>query len=75
MICFTLQRRCFYYLSEGEDTLLGSDATTLDHDEVLLDLTVVGETTHGVDGLVGQIVIGSSVVFDQLQENMRHDFY
>ncbi len=41
---------------EGEDTLLVSDAGALDHDEVLLDLSVVGEPAHGVDGLVSQVV-------------------
>ncbi len=33
-----------------------SDAGALDHDEVLLDLSVVGEPAHGVDGLVSQVV-------------------
>ena len=28
----------------------------LDHDEVLLDLSVVGESTHGVDGLVSNVI-------------------
>merc|ERR1740129_1194976 len=45
-------------LSQSEDTLLGSNTTSLDHDKVLLDQTVMGEPAHGVDGLVGQIVIG-----------------
>ena len=57
-----------FYLPEGENPLLGSHAAALDHDEVLLDLSVVGEATHRVDGLVGQVVIGRSVVLDQLQE-------
>ena len=54
-------------LSQGEDALLGSDATALEHDEVLLNLTVVGEAAHGVDGLVREIVLGRSVVLDQLK--------
>jgi hypothetical protein len=41
---------------EGEDALLVSDAGALYHDEVLLDLSVVGEPAHGVDGLVSQVV-------------------
>jgi hypothetical protein len=49
-------------LSEGDDSLLGSHDATLEHDEVLVDLTVVWETTHGGDGLLGQIVLGHSVV-------------
>ena len=28
----------------------------LDHDEVLLDLSVVRETTHWVDGLVSNVI-------------------
>ena len=56
-------------LSQGENPLLGSNATTLDHDEVLFDLSVVRESSHGVDGLIGQIVIGGGVVLHQLQEN------
>jgi hypothetical protein len=46
----------FFDPPEGEDALLVSDAGALDHDEVLLDLSVVGETAHGVDGLVSQVV-------------------
>ena len=59
-------------LPEGEHPLLGSDAAALDHYKVLLHLTVVGEATHGVDGLVSKIVVGGSVVLDQL-ENKRKD--
>ena len=32
----------------------------LDHDEVLLDLAVVREAAHGVDGLVGDVVPGQN---------------
>lgn len=53
-------------LTESQDALLGSNATSLDHDEILLHLTIMGEAAHGVDGLVGQIVVGRSVVLDQL---------
>jgi hypothetical protein len=49
-------------LSEGDDTLLRSHDATLKHDPVLVDLTVVGEATHGGDGLLGQIVGGHGVV-------------
>ena len=49
-------------LSEGDDSLLGSHDATLEHNEVLVDLTVVGETTHGGDSLLGQIVLGHSIV-------------
>ena len=43
-----------------------SDTGSLEHQEVLLNLTVVGEPTHRVDGLVGQIVLGGGIVLDQL---------
>merc|ERR1711953_794841 len=53
-------------LTKGQHTLLGSNATSLDHDKVLLDQSVMGETTHGDDRLVSQIIIGSSVVLHKL---------
>lgn len=55
-------------LAQGDDALLGADAAALDHDEVVVDLTVVGEATHGRDALVGQIVLGGGVVLDDLQK-------
>lgn len=62
------------HLSESDNPLLGSDAATLDHDEVLLDLSVVRESTHGVDGLVGQVVIGGGIVLDQLKKKVGIHF-
>merc|ERR1712165_229693 len=53
-------------LPQGEGPLLGSNAAALDHDEVLLDLSVVRETTHWVDGLVSDIILGGGVVLDKL---------
>jgi len=53
-------------LSQSENTLLRSNAASLDHDEVLLDQTVMGESTHGVDGLVSQIVVGGGIVLNKL---------
>merc|ERR1719367_728160 len=52
-------------LAQGQYPLLGSDAASLDHDKVLLDHTVVRESTHGVDVLVGGIVLGRGIVLDQ----------
>jgi len=49
-------------LSQNEDFLLGSDAASLDHDEVVVDDSVEGETSHGGDLLIGQVGIGGSVV-------------
>ena len=56
-------------LPEGEHPLLGTNAAALDHEETLLHFTVVREATHGVDGLVGKIVVGAGVVLHQLNEN------
>merc|ERR1739842_154718 len=44
-------------LPQGEGALLGTNAAALEHDEVLLDLSIVGESTHGVDGLVSNVVL------------------
>ena len=49
-------------LPEGQDPLLGSDGTTLQHDPVLGDDTIVRETTDGGDALLGVIVLGGGVV-------------
>ena len=57
-------------LSQGQDPLLGSNATSLDHDEVLLHFTVVGEATHGVDGLVSQVVVSGGIVLNQLENQV-----
>lgn len=53
-------------LSQGDDALLGSDAAALDHQEVIVDLSVVGEATHWGDRLVGDVVLGGGVVLDDL---------
>merc|ERR1719464_326278 len=52
--------------SQSKDPLLRPDAASLDHDEVLFDFTVVRESAHGVDGLVGQVVLSAGVVLDEL---------
>ena len=59
------------YLAQGQYPLLGSDAASLDHDKVLLNHSVVRESTHGVDVLVGGIVLGRGVVLDQLLQNFQ----
>ena len=38
----------------------------LDHQEVLLDLSVMREASHRVDGLVGQVIVSGGVILDQL---------
>jgi hypothetical protein len=49
-------------LAEGNDTLLGSRDGALEEEEVVLDDTVVGETTHGSDSLLGNIVFSGGIV-------------
>jgi len=49
-------------LSQEKSSLLGSDTTSLDEDEILLYDTVMGETTQRSDGLFGQISSSGSVV-------------
>ena len=48
--------------AEGNDTLLGSRDGALEKEEVILDDTVVGETTQGGDGLLADVVFGGGVV-------------
>lgn len=49
-------------LAEGDNTLLDTRAGTLDHDKVFVDNTIVGEATHGGDGLLGQVKLSRTVV-------------
>ena len=55
-------------LPESQHPLPGSDAAALDHDEVLLDLSVVREASHRVDGLVRNVIFSSSVILHKLRE-------
>jgi len=49
-------------LPEGQHPLLGSNGTTLQHEPVLGDDTIVRETTNGGDALLSVIVLGGGVV-------------
>jgi len=51
--------------TEGQHTLLGADAAALEHDKVVLDFTVVRETTHWSDRFIGEIGLGGGVVLDE----------
>merc|ERR1711972_1125946 len=44
-------------LAQGQDTALGARDATLEHEPILSNNTVVGETTHGGDRLLGQVVL------------------
>ena len=45
-------------LTKDESTLLGTSTAALDHEEVVVHDTVVGEATHGRDGLGGEVKLG-----------------
>jgi len=49
-------------LTEGQRTTLGTDDTALNHEPVLVDNTVMGETTEGGDVLLSQIVLSGGTV-------------
>jgi len=50
--------------SEGDSSLFGSADTSLDHDEIVLDKTVMDETTNWVDRFVSDIDFGGTIVVD-----------
>jgi len=48
--------------AEGDDSLLGARDTTLEHDVILADDTVVGEASEGGDGFLGKIELGGRII-------------
>lgn len=58
-------------LAQSEHALLAADAAALQHQKIVVDLTVMGETTHGGDRLVCQVVFGGGVVLDELEDEDR----
>jgi len=48
--------------SEHEDSFFGSYDASFNHEEIVSDHSVVGESSHGGDGLVGEILGGGSIV-------------
>jgi len=51
-------------LSEENDSLFRSDTSSLDHDEVMVDDTIVGESSQRSDVLFSQVIESGSVVLD-----------
>ena len=49
-------------LAKSQNPLLDTDGATSEHEPILGDATVVRETTNGSDFLLGEIVLGGSVV-------------
>jgi len=60
-------------LSQDKGSLLGTNAATLDDDEVFSDDTVVGETTQRSDGLFGQVSSSGSIVSTTFVLNTNTD--
>lgn len=58
--------RSLNYLPEHEDPVLAANASSLDRDEIIVDFTIVREATHGCDRLLGEIIVSSPAVLDQL---------
>lgn len=54
------------YLPKRDHALLRTHATSLDHDEVIVNFTVMREATHGRDALVGKIILRRSIVLHNL---------
>jgi hypothetical protein len=48
-------------LAESDNALLDTGDGTLKHEEVVVDLSVADEATHGGDGLLGDIELGRGV--------------
>ena len=48
-------------LADRDDTLLRARDRTLEHEEVVLNNTVVGEATHGRDDLLGDVVLSRCI--------------
>jgi len=47
--------------ADSDDTLLGTRDRALEHQEVVLHDTIVGEATHGCDGLLRDIRVGRCI--------------
>lgn len=54
-------------LAQSDDALLRSNAAALDHQEIVVDLSVMRETAHGGNRLVGDVVLGRGRVLDDLR--------
>jgi hypothetical protein len=65
-----LARRVLHHrLTEDKRALLDTNNTSLEHDPVFVDLTIVDESTHGCDTLLGQISLGLATVLNTLLTN------
>merc|ERR1712002_1320650 len=49
-----------------QNALADTNARALEHNKVLLDHSVMREATHGIDGLLSDILLGGSIVLNDL---------
>ena len=61
-------------LAKNERTLLDTDDGTLEHDPILIDLTIVDKTTHGSNALLGKISGRLATRIVSLLTNLVHFF-
>ena len=61
-----IEARIVTYLSESQDPLLGSNCASVEHNVIIVDLSVVGESSEGGDGLLCKIKFSGCVVLDDL---------
>jgi len=59
-------------LADGNASLSGASNATLNQQPILVDFTVVGETTNGGNSLLGQISLSGSAVLVSLAANAEH---
>lgn len=55
------------WLSQSDDTLLGSNTTSLNHDEVVVDFSVEWITSHWCNWFVSDVIISWGIVLNDLQ--------
>jgi hypothetical protein len=62
-------------LPKHEHFLLGAHAAALDHDVIVLDLTIMREPSHGGDILLGRVVHGRRIVSAAPALTLAHPVY
>lgn len=59
-------------LSQKDDSLLGSNTSSLDHDEIVVNDTIMRESSHRSDILLSKIIEGRSIVFNSINGSFSH---
>lgn len=58
--------------SEEDDSLLGTHTTSSDHEEIMVDHSIMGESSHRSDVLLSQIIESGSIVLDSTDSSLTH---